>query len=111
MVVFGNHCYSGIKNPFGPGDNLVEAWKSKNVGTYNAYAFDNGMSAAAKDDFCRQVEISLIKRLAQENDTTGVAHLSPQNNRQGQAFYADSDLFGMDIKAEEDYNKFQRMIR
>lgn len=111
VVVFGNHCFSGFKSPFLPGFSMVEAWESKNVGTYYAYAFDNGMSAPANDDFCREVEISLIKRLAQDNDTTGIAHLSSQGNRQGQAVYADSNIYKMDISEEKDFNAFQRMLR
>lgn len=111
VVVFGNYCYSGFKSPFKPDDNMVEAMRSKNAGTYYAYAFDNGMSAPANDEFCRQVEISLIKRLAQDNDTTGIAHLSAQNNPQGQTVYADSVIFGMDISEEQDWDKFQRMLQ
>lgn len=111
VVVFGNYCYSGHKNPFRPEEDMVEAWQSKNVGTYYGYAFDNGMSTTANDDFCRQVEITLIKRLAQDNDTTGVAHLSSDGKPQSQANLADSTLFGMNINTEKDFLKFHRMLR
>ncbi len=111
VVVFGNYCYSGYKSPFLPNYSMAEALESRNVGTYYAYAFENGMSTTANDDFCRQVEIKLIKRLAQDNDTTGVAHLSSDGKLQGQANKADSTIFGMNISTEKDFNKFYRMLR
>jgi uncharacterized protein (TIGR02145 family) len=111
VVVFGNYCFSGYKSPFRPNYSMAEALESRNVGTYYAYAFENGMSTTANDDFCRQVEITLIKRLAQDNDTTGVAHLSSDGKLQGQANKADSTIFGMNISTEKDFNKFHRMLR
>lgn len=74
-IVFGNHCNSGFTY-HGPNENnLPEAWKSIGAITYYGYAFPDGGTAAADNNFCKEMEDSLITNLLYALDSTGIAHL------------------------------------
>jgi len=81
-VVFGNFCYSGYTLDGPTKNNLSEAFKSKGVGTYYGYAYENGYSVPVDDAFAKQMEDSLIINLTNETDTTGAAHLAANATRQ-----------------------------
>lgn len=74
-VVFGNHCYSGHTADGPSTNNMAEAWRSRNAATYYGYAGVNDYSAPVDNDFCKDMELALIKGLITDGDTTGEAHL------------------------------------
>lgn len=75
-VLFANHCFSGWVADGKTENNMSEAWLSKGLSTYYGYAYENGSSAPVGNNFCKQMEDSLIVNLVVETDTTGVAHLA-----------------------------------
>lgn len=74
-ILFANHCYSGWVADGKTENNMSEAWLSKGLSSYFGYAYENGFSAKVGNDFCKQMEDSLIKNLVVKTDSTGVAHL------------------------------------
>lgn len=110
VVVFGNHCYSGYANPFYAGDNMVDAWKSKNVGTYYGYAFDNLVSIGIDNEFCRNSEAILIQRLAQKNDTTGIANYTFSSGILKDTVYVRPDILNLNVADFKEFQKFSRAV-
>ncbi|MCB9245589.1 MAG: hypothetical protein H6606_04095 [Flavobacteriales bacterium] len=74
-VLFGNHCYSGFTALGTDKENMAAAWKSKGLATYYGYAFDNNRSTKVDNEFCKDMELILIKGLTEDLDSTGNAHL------------------------------------
>lgn len=108
IAVFGNHCYSGFDHPLQNGTTMKEAWESRSVATYFAYALDNGISIKIDNNFCKLVERHLIHRLVRLGDSTGVAHLDGQGNRHTYYLNAHPDIFKLDVSVMKEYAKFQR---
>lgn len=79
-IIFGNMCYSGfslinenVKNPMQP------AWASLGVISYYGYAQPNGRSTPVGNNFSRDMERLLVKRLIKDQDSTGIAYLQTDN--------------------------------
>lgn len=81
-VVFGNHCYSGgavagrFQDDPGTFGNLQSAWMEAGAVAYYGYAYSDGASDPVKNEFCVQMEDSIITNLVVRGDSTGVAHLA-----------------------------------
>lgn len=74
-VLFGNTCYSG-HTADGPNENnMPEAWRSRGLATYYGYSYVNDIGVKVENKFCIRMEDSLIKNLAINTDSTGIAHL------------------------------------
>ncbi|MEP7233699.1 MAG: FISUMP domain-containing protein [Ignavibacteriota bacterium] len=74
-ILFGNMCYSGqLKLNGRTTTPMRTAMLSRNPISYYCYALDNGSSATVFDLFSKQMELSLIKNLAIDYDSTGIAH-------------------------------------
>lgn len=85
-VVFGNFCHSG-QDKIIPGwadYSMVASMKKANVGTYYAYAYDDGESMSVANSFAIRMEDSLITNLVINGDSTGMAHLANGEARQFQ---------------------------
>lgn len=76
IVLFGNHCYSGHIADGVASNNLSEAWRAKGLAAYYGYSYIDGEGIPVTNDFCVRMEDSLIKNLAIELDSTGIAHLA-----------------------------------
>ncbi|MBK6285375.1 MAG: hypothetical protein IPF54_24385 [Draconibacterium sp.] len=73
-VIFGNHCYSGY-TANGTTSNLADAYRSKGAVAYYGYAYPDNSSGAVDNLIANSMEDTLIRSLAKDGDTTGIAHL------------------------------------
>ncbi len=92
-IVMGNMCYSAYNRPSTPNLDrmpILASMLGKGVSTYYAYALGTDRSLPVTNNFAKDMEKHLVGRLIEQNDSTGVAHLSSS----GQEFsdYQESQL-------------------
>ncbi len=82
-VIFGNMCYSGWNNSvfvqLGQQIPILEpirnAFMKKELLSYYAYGFPDGTATTVENDFALKMEEYLIRAFAEDDDSTGNAHL------------------------------------
>jgi uncharacterized protein (TIGR02145 family) len=116
-VIFGNHCYSGY-TANGTTSNLADAYRSKGAVAYYGYAYPDNSSGAVDNLIANSMEDTLIRSLAKDGDTTGIAHLKNNSTiqwsrgvEQSNAFPVLANRGGLVFKPEvQDPNKELRFV-
>ena len=83
-VILGNMCYSGWNNTvfiqsgqqIPIPDPIRAAFMSKGPISYYAYGFPDGTATPVENDFALKMEEYLSRAFAEDDDSTGIAHLS-----------------------------------
>jgi uncharacterized protein (TIGR02145 family) len=87
-VIFGNMCYSGTADTWFEGLGIRTAFVEKDLISYYAYSFDNGISHPVDNLFAREMETAFAHRLATNRDSTGVAHLTSNGSEYSDPKYS-----------------------
>jgi uncharacterized protein (TIGR02145 family) len=100
-VILGNMCYSGYG--FSVPNSVIKlpirtAFMSRNPISYYCYAFANNKATFVDNDFAKEMEDTLIRRLLLDIDSTGIANLKSDNVNEFQDLRI-SNAFGSDIKS------------
>jgi hypothetical protein len=82
VILFGNYCNSGHTADGPTTNNMAQALRSKGLATYYGYSRKDGVGLPVDTYFCSAMEDLLIKNLVNENDTTGIAHLTNSGTEQ-----------------------------
>lgn len=81
-IILGNMCYSGYGKPNpakGVTDPIRTAFTGLNPITYYGFTQADDYSRAVTDWFAKRMEKLIIDRLVEDADSTGIAHLKPDN--------------------------------
>ncbi|NVO21519.1 MAG: hypothetical protein HXX13_17590 [Bacteroidetes bacterium] len=79
-IIFGNFCWGGHTKPgtsFGTTYNPIEpAFMNKNLITYFSYTDSAGNGSSMSNNFCKEMEDSLVRSLVIDYDSTRLEHLT-----------------------------------
>ncbi|MDX2003613.1 MAG: FISUMP domain-containing protein [Chitinophagales bacterium] len=81
-ILFGNMCYSGYGKPnanSGVTNPIRTAFTDLNPITYYCFTQSNDYSRVVTDWFAKRMESQIVNRLVENTDSTGIAHLKPDN--------------------------------
>ena len=92
MCIRDSHCYSGY-TANGTTSNLADAYRSKGAVAYYGYAYPDNSSGAVDNLIANSMEDTLIRSLAKDGDTTGIAHLKNNSTIQWRRGVEQSNAF------------------
>lgn len=83
-IILGNMCYSGANRFAGHPEYFYappirSAFMNRDVISYYGYTKDSDYSEGVTDSLSKQMEYLLVKSFLVDGDSTGVAHLKPDN--------------------------------